>query len=78
MEETLHIYTRVSTRVKDDDGIEYVDAEDKSAGYEIVEGGTGAPIVIPCAATKNRYKDARKVGRQEQNAKKSRWCRGLC
>lgn len=52
------------------DGIEYVDADDKSAGYDLVEGATDASIVIPYGATQDRHKETRKVARQEQNAKK--------
>ena len=52
------------------DGIEYVDADDKSAGYDLVEGATDASIVIPYNATQDRHKETRKVARQEQNAKK--------
>lgn len=52
------------------DGIEYVDADDKSAGYDLVEGATDASIVIPYDATQDRHKETRKVARQEQNAKK--------
>ena len=52
------------------DGIEYQDDDDKGAGYTVVEGATDASIVIPYAETQDRHKDARKVGRQEQNAKK--------
>jgi DNA invertase Pin-like site-specific DNA recombinase len=52
------------------DGIEYVDADDKSAGYDLVEGATDASIVIQYDATQDRHKETRKVARQEQNAKK--------
>ena len=54
------------------DAVEYADDDDKGAGYTVVEGATDASIVIPYAETQNRHKDARRVGRQEQNAKKSR------
>ena len=52
------------------DDIEYENDDDKGAGYTVVEGATDASIIIPYAETQNRHKDARKVGRQEQNAKK--------
>ena len=52
------------------DNIEYEDDDDKDAGYTVVEGATNASIVIPYADTQNRHKDARRVGRQEQNARK--------
>jgi len=53
------------------DDIEYQDPTDKGAGYTVVEGARDTSIVIPYAETQNRHRDARKVGRQEQNAKKN-------
>ena len=55
-----------------DDGIQYLDENNKSAGYEIIQGKNIQPITVEHSVVKSRGAIARKVGRQEQNAQKKR------
>ena len=54
-------------------GIESIDPGEKGAGYELIKGATEASIITSHAVTQNRHKDARKVERQEQNAKRGNY-----
>ena len=51
-----------------DNGVEYSNPRDNSAGYKVVEGSTNASTVISYKETQNRHKDARRTGRQQQSA----------
>ena len=51
-----------------DDGIQYLDVDDKSDGYQIVEGNNTQPITVEHPVMTSMGAIARKVGSQEQNA----------
>ena len=53
-----------------DDDVQYLDENDKSAGYQIVEGNNAQTITVEHSVVKSRGAIARKLGRQEQNAQK--------
>ena len=53
------------------DDIEYTDAKNKSAGYEVVGGEKTSSTVIPYSVVKSMGETKRRLGRQTQNAKKS-------
>jgi len=54
-----------------DDGIEYADPKNKSAGYTVIEGDTDAPLILPYAQTQRMHKDARISGRWDEEVKKN-------
>ena len=55
------------------DDIEYKDAKNKSAGYEVVGGEKTSSTVIPYSVVKSKGEEKRKLGRQTQNAKKKQY-----
>ena len=54
------------------DCIEYVDKNDKSAGYELVDGDTTTTTTVSHELVKSMGVDARRLGRKEEVAKKKR------
>ena len=52
------------------DCIEYVDKNDKSAGYELVDGDTTTTTTVSHELVKSMGVDARRLGRKEEVAKK--------
>ena len=52
------------------DGIEYVDKDNKSAGYELVDGDTTTTTTVSHELVKSMGDDARRLGRKEEFAKK--------
>ena len=55
------------------DDIEYLDAKNKSAGYEVVGGEKTSSTVIPYSVVKSMGETKRRLGRQTQNAKKKQY-----
>ena len=54
------------------DGIEYVDKNNKSAGYELVEGDTTMTTTVSHELVKSISVDARRLGRKQEVAKKKK------
>ena len=54
------------------DGIKYVDKNDKSAGYELVDGDITMTNTVSHELVKSMGVDARRLGRKEEVAKKKR------
>ena len=52
------------------DGIEYVDKNNKSAGYELVDGDTTTTTTVSHELVKSMSVDARRLGRKQEVAKK--------
>ena len=52
------------------DGIEYIDANNKSAGYKVVDGDKTSTTILYDSIVKSMGARARKDGRQKQNAQK--------
>jgi len=52
------------------DGIEYVDAKDKTKGYDLVEGDKTGKVVLSKSLVDEKNKNKRLLGRQTQNLKK--------
>ena len=52
------------------DGIEYVDKNNKSAGYELVDGDTTTTTTVSHELVKSMGVDARRLGRKQEVAKK--------
>lgn len=52
------------------DGIEYVDKNNKSAGYELVEGDTTTTTTVIHELVKRMSAEARRLGRKQEVAKK--------
>lgn len=52
------------------DGIKYLDKNDKSAGYELVDGQTTKTTTVSYELVKNMGVDARRLGRKDEVAKK--------
>ena len=52
------------------DCIEYVDKNDKSAGYELVDGDTTTTTTVSHELVKSMGVDARRLGRKEEVTKK--------
>jgi DNA invertase Pin-like site-specific DNA recombinase len=52
------------------DGIEYVDAKDKTKGYDLVDGDTIGKVVLYKSLVDEKNKNKRLLGRQTQNLKK--------
>ena len=55
------------------DDIEYKDAKNKSAGYEVVGGEKTSSTVIPYSVVKSMGETNRRLGRQKQNTKKKQY-----
>lgn len=54
------------------DGIEYVDKNNKSAGYELVDGDTTMNTTVSHELVKSISVDARRLGRKQEVAKKKK------
>ena len=54
------------------DCIEYVDKNDESAGYELVDGDTTTTTTVSHELVKSMGVDASRLGRKEEVAKKKR------
>lgn len=52
------------------DGVEYVDKNNKSAGYELVDGDTTTTTTVSHELVKTMSVDARRLGRKQEVAKK--------
>ena len=52
------------------DGIEYLDKNNKSAGYELVDGDTTTTTTVSHELVKSMSVDARRLGRKQEVAKK--------
>ena len=55
------------------DGIEYVDNNNKSAGYELVDGDATTTTTVSHKLVKSMSVDARRLGRKQEVAKKKKW-----
>ena len=52
------------------DGVEYVDKNNKSAGYELVDGDTTTTTTVSHELVNTMSVDARRLGRKKEVAKK--------
>jgi len=54
------------------DGVEYADKNNKSAGYELVDGNTTTTTTVSHELVKTMSVDARRLGRKQEVAKKKK------
>jgi hypothetical protein len=54
------------------DGVEYVDKNNKSAGYKLMDGDTTTTTTVSHELVKSMSVDARRLGRKQEVAKKKR------